>query len=261
MTTEFQISARGIRLYCRKCGKGDPIVMIHGACVDSDFYSETAEILSRSFSVYTYDRCGYGRSEDHRDHSISSQSEDVAALIHKIGYPCHVIAHSSGTSIAMELAFRHSNLVRKLILHEPIDANCMDQDGDAIMQLREIDTLVQQTEYNKALMKFIPLIGKKDFRAREATIEEAAHIVKNCHCFIQNEFQEAFSFRANIESLKKLDITVGIGDASRGNEHEQMAIRLAEKIGADIIWFPSAHNGPFDLPKEFAWLCTGILNV
>ena len=106
-------------------------ILIHGACVDSDFFHDTAQILARQFSVYTYDRRGYGRSNSCTDHTILTQVEDVVGLIRQISTPCHIVAHSGGTVIAMELAAKHPSLVRKLVLHEPIDTECMDIECDA----------------------------------------------------------------------------------------------------------------------------------
>ena len=52
MDTFFSPVSDG-KLYCRKYGQGLPIILIHGACVDSDFFHDTAQILARQFSVYT----------------------------------------------------------------------------------------------------------------------------------------------------------------------------------------------------------------
>ena len=80
--TVFQITTGGTTIYCRRRGSGDPLLMIHGACTDSDFFSETAALLSSHYTVVTYDRRGYGRSSEvsTQDHSIAVQAADIINL-------------------------------------------------------------------------------------------------------------------------------------------------------------------------------------
>lgn len=259
MSEQFYLAAADAKIYCRRYGDGEPLVMIHGACVDSDFYAETAEILSRYFTVYTYDRRGYGRSESGANHTIAVQTEDTAALIGMIGSPCHIIAHSGGTAIAMELAIRHPELVRKLMLHEPVDADSMDKHSEAAQTLYEIARLIRAGKHNKAMSLFLPMLGERDFRARPATEDEIQNMGKNCRQFTDHEFFEIFSYAADATALRGADITIGIGEGSRGTNRELVATQLANKLNANTIWFPSAHNCAFDLPKEFAWLSMGAL--
>ena len=52
----------GACLYTRHIGQGQPLLLIHGAVVDSEFFTDFAEILSEKYHVITYDRRGYGYS-------------------------------------------------------------------------------------------------------------------------------------------------------------------------------------------------------
>ena len=258
MDTFFSPVSDG-KLYCRKYGQGLPIILIHGACVDSDFFHDTAQILARQFSVYTYDRRGYGRSNSCTDHTILTQVEDVVGLIRQISTPCHIVAHSGGTVIAMELAAKHPSLVRKLVLHEPIDTECMDIECDAAKTLDEIGKIIRTGKYNKAIAKFLPLIGERDVRARDATDEELQHIGQNCRCFAQHEFDQFFSYSADASALANIPITIGVGEQCRDSHRWTVAHGLAHKLNAGLIFYPGAHNCAFDLPREFAYLTAGIL--
>ena len=256
---QFWFSSDGFRLFGRKTGQGSPVIMIHGACVDSDFFRDTAAVLSASFTVYLYDRRGYGRSEDGDDHSIAAQAEDAAALIREIGTPCHIIAHSAGTAFAMELAARHPELVRKMLLHEPVETDCMDPDSETILKHREISELIRSGKTSKALGMFIPLLGEKDPRGREPEKEEQSHAAQNSICFIRKDFQHVFSYHADPEALHCRDITVGTGEHDGKIGGHTIAKNLSRKLGCELVWFPGGHNGPYDLPREFAWIASGTL--
>ena len=130
----FIIEATDTFLHGRQYGDdGSPVVLIHGACVDADFWNDCAAHLSKHHRVFTYDRRGYGRNEETDDHSIHIQAEDACRLIRLIGEPCFVVGHSAGSLIAMELALTHPELIRGIFLYEPVKNDLLDgEHSDAI---------------------------------------------------------------------------------------------------------------------------------
>ena len=53
----FIIEATDTFLHGRQYGDdGSPVVLIHGACVDADFWNDCAAHLSKHHRVFTYDR-------------------------------------------------------------------------------------------------------------------------------------------------------------------------------------------------------------
>lgn len=259
---QFILPAHGASLFCRQYGRGAPVVMVHGACVDSNFFLDTAQLLAQWFSVYIYDRRGYGQSEmdENGNHSISTQTEDLAALIQSIGVPCHIIAHSGGTVLVMELASNRPELVRKILLYEPIDAECVDSESEMQRHLGDIRKLVRRGNFGEGLCRFIPYLGEKDERGNAATATELKYSTQNCRCFIQYEFESFFWYAANAAFLQKMDISIGIGELSHGTWRWDVATNLIRKLDADQLYFPGAHSCPRDLPKEFALLSAGILS-
>lgn len=260
MYREFYVSHQGTKLYCREFGTGDPMLMIHGACTDSDFFRDTAEYLAWRYRVYTYDRGGYGRSDDLAEggYTISAQAEEAAAVIHTVGEPCHIVAHSAGTVVAMELVTKYPELVRKILLHEPVASDCAPL--SSLANLEEISGLIRAGENARALTLFLPRIGQKDPRGREATEEELVHMTRNNRRFMKHEFDDMVAYRGDYDALRALPITVGVGELSRDTFRWNEAIAFAEKIGAPVVYFPAAHNCAYDLPGEFAWLTEGVLD-
>ena len=262
MFQEFYVSNEKTQLYCRKYGDGKPLLMIHGACVDCDFFSDLAEYLARHYLVCTYDRRGYGRSGEpyDDDHAIVAQTLDASAVIHSIGEPCDIIAHSAGAIIAIELALKHTELVGRIILYEPFIKACLPEDNDIRSAFQDIYDLIQIGQFNKALIRFIPMMGPPDARARAGTDEELENMKKNFMCFIRDEFGMTFLYHADYNAISALPITICIGELSRNSHTWDVAMNLAGKISAPVVYFPGAHNCPYDLPQEFAWLVTGILD-
>jgi pimeloyl-ACP methyl ester carboxylesterase len=99
-------------------GDGPPVVLIHGGAVDGRFFERNVPALADAFRVITIDLWGHGRSPD-RDgpFSIASFSDDVAAVIERVaGGRAHVLGHSIGAVVALDLAMRHPDRVDRLIV-------------------------------------------------------------------------------------------------------------------------------------------------
>ena len=114
-------------------------------------------------------------------------------------------------------------------------------------------------KFAKAVTLFLPLMGEKDARARAATDEEMKHMFKNCFGFVKYELKDLHDYQTDYDYLSHLNlpITVGLGENSRGSARERMAEILAEKLHADLLYFPGGHNCPYDLPREFTYLLEG----
>jgi pimeloyl-ACP methyl ester carboxylesterase len=99
-------------------GAGEPLVMLHGGAVDSRFFDANVAALAERLRVIRTDLWGHGRTADREGpFSLDSFAADVAELIERVaGGPAHVFGHSIGAGVAMVLAMRRPELVRRLVL-------------------------------------------------------------------------------------------------------------------------------------------------
>ncbi|HTL35716.1 MAG TPA: alpha/beta hydrolase [Kofleriaceae bacterium] len=102
-------------------GTGEPIVFIHGSLMASTFATLVAEPPLAGYRRITYDRRGYGRSPRvDRGMTFAEHAADCAALLHHLGIErAHVVGHSFGGSIALQLALDAPSLVATLSVLEP----------------------------------------------------------------------------------------------------------------------------------------------
>jgi len=101
-------------------GHGDPCVLLHpgGAGVDSRALDPTVPALAGFFHVYTPEQRGHGRTPDVAGPaSYELMAEDTIAFIEKIiGRPVHLAGCSDGAVLALVVALRRPDLVRRLVL-------------------------------------------------------------------------------------------------------------------------------------------------
>jgi pimeloyl-ACP methyl ester carboxylesterase len=112
----------GITLEYEVQGSGDPVVFIHGALIADTFSPLTAEpVLRGRFRLIRYSRRGHaGSSRAESPLPVSSWAADCLALMRRLNAePAHLVGHSGGGVIALQLALDAPEAVRSLALLEP----------------------------------------------------------------------------------------------------------------------------------------------
>ncbi len=115
-------SLDGADLEYEVSGTGEPVVFIHGAFIADTFRPLLAEPgLSRHYRLILYHRRGYaGSTRASSPVSVALQAADCLALLHYLGVErAHVVGHSYGGDVALQLALDAPSVVHSLALLEP----------------------------------------------------------------------------------------------------------------------------------------------
>jgi pimeloyl-ACP methyl ester carboxylesterase len=112
----------GAELEYEVSGTGEPVVFIHGAFIVDTFRPLLAEpSLAGRYQLILYHRRGYaGSSRTSGPVSVARQVADCRALLHFLGVQrAHVVGHSYGGIVALQLALDTPGVVHSLALLEP----------------------------------------------------------------------------------------------------------------------------------------------
>jgi pimeloyl-ACP methyl ester carboxylesterase len=100
-------------------GDGDPLVLLHpgGAGVDSRALAPNLEALSRLFRAYAPEQRAHGHTPDVEGPiSYQDMAQDTIMFIDNfIGRPVHLLGCSDGAVVALMVALRRPDLVRRLV--------------------------------------------------------------------------------------------------------------------------------------------------
>jgi pimeloyl-ACP methyl ester carboxylesterase len=110
-------SKDGTKIAYDQIGMGPPVILIGGALVSRSDHSKLAQLLSRTFTVYNYDRRGRGDSGDAQRYDVAREVEDIKAIIDETG-AAHLYGISSGACLALEAASALGAQVKKLAIYE-----------------------------------------------------------------------------------------------------------------------------------------------
>lgn len=93
-------------------------MLLHGALSDGRVWQPQLDALADEFSVVAWDAPGCGRSEDPPESfRLPEYADALAGLVAELGLePAHVLGHSFGGALALEVARRHPQAVATLVL-------------------------------------------------------------------------------------------------------------------------------------------------
>jgi pimeloyl-ACP methyl ester carboxylesterase len=109
----------GARLYYEVSGEGEPLLLLSGLGMNHLGWALQIPVYAREFKVIAFDNRGTGQSSSPEgvDYTIALLADDAAALLDALGVDAaHVYGVSLGGMIAQEMALRHPEKVRSLIL-------------------------------------------------------------------------------------------------------------------------------------------------
>ena len=156
----------GVELEYRTVGEGEPIVLVH-AGVFADWFAPLLRepALVDRYRLVTYHRVGYAGSADVAGPvSIAEQAAHLRLLMAKLEIECaHVVGHSSGGNIALQLALDAPENVQSLALLEmalPVPAGSPGRAG-----IPHAIELYRAGDKAAAVDTFMRAVAGPDYRA------------------------------------------------------------------------------------------------
>ncbi len=112
-----RVEVNGMTMYYETSGKGDPLVVLHGAYMNIPSMGAIIPKLAETHKVYALEFQGHGRTTDiDRPITYPNLADDVAAFMDKVGLEkADVFGYSMGAAAGLQLAIRHPEKVDRLI--------------------------------------------------------------------------------------------------------------------------------------------------
>ena len=112
-----RVNVNGMRMYYEVSGRGDPLIVLHGAYMNIPTMGAIIPRLARTHKVYAVELQGHGRTTDiARPITYPNLADDVAAFMDTVGLrKADVFGYSMGAEAGLQLAIRHPAKVTKLV--------------------------------------------------------------------------------------------------------------------------------------------------
>ena len=117
--TSGYAEVNGLNMYYEIHGQGYPLMLIHGggSTIQSSF-EKVIPFFAQNRKVIAVELQAHGRTSDrNKDLSFEQDADDVAALLNYLGIgKADVFGFSNGGTTTLQLAIRHPERVRKIVL-------------------------------------------------------------------------------------------------------------------------------------------------
>jgi pimeloyl-ACP methyl ester carboxylesterase len=155
---EYVTSKDGTLIAYEKVGNGQPVILVDGAmCYRS--MSKLATLLSRSFTVVSYDRRGRGESGDTQPYTVQREIEDLEALINELGGAMCVYGISSGAVLALKAVASLGHQIQRLAIYEPPFTFGAEARKASEFYTNSLHALLRQGRQGDAVELFLKTVG------------------------------------------------------------------------------------------------------
>jgi pimeloyl-ACP methyl ester carboxylesterase len=112
-----RVKVNGMQMYYEVSGRGDPLIVLHGAYGNIPAMGAIIPKLAASHRVYALELQGHGRTTDiNRPITYQNLADDVAAFMDSVGLrKADVFGYSMGSITGLQLTIRHPAKVGKLV--------------------------------------------------------------------------------------------------------------------------------------------------
>lgn len=116
--TSGYVAANGVDYWFEARGKGEPLLLLHGGLMSAGMFGPVFTKLAETRRVIGIDLHGHGHTAlGNRSINIVDIGRDLAVVIQKLGLrQVDVVGYSFGGASALQLAFQHPALVRRLVV-------------------------------------------------------------------------------------------------------------------------------------------------
>ena len=232
-------SKDGTRIAFEKVGSGPAVILVNGAMSYRRAFDTTledlAELLSKDFTAYDYDRRGRGESGNTEPFTKVREIEDIQALIEEAGGEAMLVGFSSGGAVTLETTAVTPGVTKAFVYEVPFIVDdsrqpLEDYEGHTTRLVAEgkLDELI---EYFITVVAGVPaefVGGIKQDQAMWERMRAIAPTIPHDAAFM-SEFMKGKPLPAGYWSKVKVPVLVGDGGASPAWLHHA-AEALAEAL-------------------------------
>jgi esterase len=186
-----------MKLFFRKTGEGDPLIILHGLYGSSDNWIGIARKLSGKFTVWCIDHRNHGHSPHDPEHTYQAMKNDLAEFVddHITGQ-VSLLGHSMGGKVAMLYAADYPERIKNLVIADIAPRDYLETEDES------------QYHLHRNILLALQELGEAKFSGRKMVEERLSEKIddsKIIQLLMKNvawdSVSSCISWRLNVESL------------------------------------------------------------
>jgi pimeloyl-ACP methyl ester carboxylesterase len=209
-------------------------------------------------TVVTYDPRGSERSQLTDPASTLTpdiHADDLHRLIQEVGGPVDMFASSGGAVNALALVAKHPEEVRTLVAHEPPLGSILPDHNHALAVARAVHQTYHQKGWGAGMAHFITVVSHRGEFTPEVIAQPAPDPAmfgmptdddgSRTDPLLGHYVIACTHYEPEFDSLRSTAtrIVIAAGADSDGEMANRGAYAVAERLGTEVVVFPSDHGG------------------
>ncbi|MGB0732723.1 MAG: alpha/beta fold hydrolase [Pontibacterium sp.] len=165
-----------LALHHKIVGEGEPLLIMHGLFGNLDNWGAQIKALSEKYKVIALDLRNHGKSPHHDEVGYKAMANDVIALMDDLNLKAaHIVGHSMGGKVAMQLAMNYPHRVNKLVIVDIAPVQYPAHHSDVFAGLNSVDlaSIANRTAADKQLAEHVDNEGVRAFLLRNLYRDDA----------------------------------------------------------------------------------------
>ncbi len=238
--------------------EGQPVLVLVGSPMDASGFATLASHFTDRV-VVTYDPRGVGRSvrtDVATESTPQLHADDLHVLITHLGVGAVDLFGSSGGAVnGLALVARHPHDVRTFVAHEPPTVPVLPDRAQAQVACKDVSETYQRDGMGPAMAKFIALTShtgpfSDDYPVQPAPDPAAFGLPTDDDgsrddALLGQNLLTCTGYEPDFDALAAAPtrVLVAAGTESEGELAARAAGAVAERLGTDLVVFPSNHSG------------------
>ncbi|WP_075593544.1 alpha/beta fold hydrolase [Pseudoalteromonas sp. PAB 2.2] len=150
----------------QQSGQGSHVVLIHGLFGSLENLNVIAKALSENYTVTNIDLRNHGKSFHNDSMNYTVMAADVLELLNHLNInKAHIVGHSMGGKVAMQLALSYPERVEKLVVMDISPVANKPRHGAIFKGLNDVanSAVTDRKAADEILAKQIPELGVRQF--------------------------------------------------------------------------------------------------
>ncbi len=234
-------------------GSGPVLVLIHGSLCDYRYWKWQIPELAQHYRVIAPSLRHYAPIplESQEGFSFTQHAQDIRDLLDLLNIEtAHILGHSRGAAVALDMALQHTQNVSSLILADPGIRN-PNQLQESVEFKKEALRLIEAGQIDEGLSLFIDTVsGSGTFKRMVRWFKDMVR--ENAHTLYLQRYELPFLMSERLKQLTSLPITLmGGSDSPDPFPVINEALKQYWPHAQHHILTPASHGMNLALPHEF----------